>query len=367
MQAIKSVAKKEWIHILRDRRTLTMIVVMPLFQLMMYGFGINNDVKHMKAAVWDQDRTQLSRRLIQAFEQSAYFDFKVAVSNEAEFRKAIDEGDVKAALRIPTGFRRDILAGRPANLQLAIDGSDSTPASTALNTSRAIVQSFMQHERLIPVEILPIDFRPRLWYNPDLKTTFFMIPGLVGLLLQILIPSITAAAIVREKEQGNLEQLLVTPIQPYEIILGKLVPYVCIGAIIAVSILLAARFVFQIPLRGNLITLCASTSLFLIVCLGFGLMASTLSSNQQQAQQTIMLLIPPSIILSGYIFPREGMPFPIYVLSFFIPLTYFVTIIRGIILKGLGLLDLWKQLLPLLGMAVFVIGVSIKKFKKRLP
>lgn len=366
VKRISAIARKEFLHILRDRRTLMMIVTMPLFQLIIYGYGINSDVKHLALALHDEDKTPLSRRLVESFEQSSYFDVVKSVNSTQEFRKALDRGEAKAGLHIPPNFAREVLAGRNPAVQLAIDGTDSNPANTALNTSRAIVQAFIHKESLLPAETQPIDFRPRMWYNPDLKTSFFMIPGLVGLLLQVLIPMITASAIVREKERGNIEQLLVTPVKPYEIMLGKLIPYISIGMLIAAGIILAARVLFHIPVRGNLFTLFTLTFLFLTVCLGFGLMASTVADNQQQAAQMVMFVVPPSILLSGFIFPREGMPFPIYVISHFIPLTYFVQIIRGIILKGLGFSDLWPQILPLFAMAVLVVGISIRKFQKRL-
>ncbi len=366
MGRISAVARKEWLHIIRDRRTLMMIVTMPLFQLIIYGYGINSDVKHLATVVHNEDQTPLSRRLIESFEQSSYFDVVKQVHTPADFRRVLDRGEAKAGLHIPPEFAKDLLAGRSAPLQLAIDGSDSSPANTALNTSRAIVQAFMQKERLVTVQTLPIDFRPRMWYNPDLKTPFFMVPGLVGLLLQVLIPMITATAIVREKERGNIEQLLVTPIKSYELILGKIIPYIGIGMLISFCIIMAARVLFHVPIRGNPVTLFLLTFLFLTVCLGIGILASTIAENQQQAAQLVMFIVPPSILLSGYIFPREGMPLPIYWISHFIPLTYFVTIIRGIILKGLGFRDLLPQILPLFTMAVVILSISIKKFQKRL-
>ncbi len=366
VKRIRAIAKKEFLHILRDRRTLMMIVTMPLFQLIIYGYGINNDVKHLATVLHDEDKTSMSRRLVESFEQSSYFDVIKSVDSPQEFRKAIDRGEAKAGLHIPPEFSRDVMAGLSPAVQMAIDGSDSNPANTALNTSRAIVQAFIQKESLIPAETLPVDFRPRMWYNPDLKTPFFMVPGLVGLLLQVLIPMITASAIVREKERGNIEQLLVTPVKSYEIMIGKLIPYIGIGMLIAAAIIVASRVLFHIPIRGNMFTLFTLTFLFLTVCLGIGLLASTVADNQQQAAQMVMFIVPPSILLSGYIFPREGMPFPIYVISHFIPLTYFVQIIRGIILKGLGFADLWPQILPLFAMAVLVLGISIRKFNKRL-
>lgn len=366
MRRLRAIIWKEFLHILRDPRTLAMIIMMPAMQLTLYGYAINTDVKHIRSAVFDEDRTPLSRRLVQALEQSAYFNFSETAHSQEEVRRMIDRGEAKAALHIPPDFAKDLLAGRSAPLQMVIDGTDSNPANTALNTSQAIVIAFMQKEGLMPVSVAPIDYRPRLWYNPDLKSVYFMVPGLVGLLLQILIPTITATAIVREKERGNIEQLLVTPIKRWELMLGKLIPYVCIGMMIAGLIVLAAHFLFAVPVRGNFFTLVSTTLLFLSVCLGFGLFASTVADNQQQASQMIMLLIPPSILLSGFIFPREGMPKPIYYLSYGIPLTYYVTIIRGIILKGSGFLDLWKQILPLLGMSIGVMTLSVLKFRKRL-
>ncbi len=366
MQRIKAIARKEAIHILRDRRTLMLIVMMPFIQLVTYGYAINTDVKHLATAVYDQDRTPLSRRLIQSFEQSAYFDVKQPVASFTELRRALDKGKAKAAFVIPPGFARDLYAGRGSKLQLLIDGSDSSPANTALNTSQAVLTVFMQKEDLVPVQVIPVDFRPRMWYNPDLKSSFFMVPGLVGLLLQLLIPMITAAAIVREKERGNIEQLLVTPIKPYELIVGKLIPYMFIGLIIAGIIIGAAGLLFGVPIRGNPLTLLALTLLFVSVCLGIGLYASTVAENQQQASQIIMFFAAPSILLSGFIFPRETMPLPVYVVGFFIPLTYFLKIVRGIVLKGLGINDLWESILPLAVIGVLILAFSIKRFHKRL-
>ncbi len=366
MERINAVIRKELRHILRDRRTIILIVVMPLIQLIIYGYAVNTDVKHLATALYDEDRSPLSRRLVEAFVQSSYFDIKLRADSAQQMRRAIDTGRVKTGLHIPPEFARDLLSGRQASLQLVIDGTDSNPANTALNTSRAIVTAFMQSEGLIPAQVAPIDYRPRLWYNPDLKSAFFMVPGLVGLLLQLLIPMITATAIVREKERGNIEQLLVTPIKPYELIVGKLVPYVGIGLIIALTIISAAWVLFQVPIRGNPLLLLVLTLMFITACLGIGLFASTIAENQQQAAQIIMFLAAPSVLLSGFIFPRETMPAPIYYLGYLIPLTYYLKIVRGIILKGLGLADLWSHILPLVLIATVVMAASIRKFHKRL-
>lgn len=366
MRNIKAVAFKEFIQVARDRRTLMLLFLMPIMQLMIYGYGINTDVKHLPTYVYDQDRSYLSRRLINAFTQSDYFMVKTQATSLAQVYSALDKGLAQSALIIPPDFTANLLKKKGAQVQLLIDGTDSTPANVALNSSQAIVNAFMQNEGLIPVQIFPIDFRPRLWYNPDLKSTYFMLPGLIGLVLQFLIPMITATAIVREKERGNIEQLLVTPIKPYELILGKIIPYIAIGVIIAISIITTMHYLFVVPIHGSIITLFFLTLVFLIVCLGIGLWASTVADNQQQASQMVMFFAMPSILLSGFIFPLAAMPPWVRDISYFIPMTYFLKIVRGIILKGMGFFDLIDQVWPLLLMAVLVIVFSIRRFSKRM-
>ncbi len=366
MRNIKAIAAKEVIHIIRDRRTLTMVVLMPILQVLIYGFGINTDVKHLRTYVYDQDRTYLSRRLISSFEQSDYFRVLERSNDKETLYNALDKGKAQAALVIPPQFTADTLKGKIAQVQLLIDGTDSTPANVALNSSQAIISNFMQKEGLVPVSVLPLDFRPRLWYNPDLKSTFFMLPGLIALILQLIVPMITANAIVREKEHGNIEQLLVTPIKPFELVIGKILPYIFIGIVIASSIVLAMHFIFGVPIRGSLFTLFWLTLLYLIVCLGIGLWASTVAQNQQQASQIVMIFAMPSILLSGFIFPRDTMPLWVHHIGYFLPMTYFLTIVRGIILKGMGFLDLLDQVWPLVLMAAVVIIFSVNRFSKRM-
>jgi len=366
MRSIWAIAYKEFIHILRDRRTLALLIIMPMMQLMIYGYGINTDVKHLPTYVYDQDRSYLSRRLVNSFTQSDYFSVKVQATSLAEVYSALDKGLAQSALVIPPDFTANLLKKKGAQVQLLIDGTDSTPANVALNSSQAIVNAFMQNEGFIPILVAPIDFRPRLWYNPDLKSTYFMLPGLIGLVLQFIIPMITASAIVREKERGNIEQLLVTPIKPYELILGKIIPYVFIGIFIATSIITTMHLLFVVPIHGSIITLFFFTLVFLIVCLGIGLWASTVADNQQQASQIVMFFAMPSILLSGFIFPIAAMPVWVSGISYLIPMTYFLKIVRGIILKGLGFSDLIGQVWPLFLMAVLVIVFSIRRFSKRM-
>ncbi len=366
MRNIKAIAIKEVIHMLRDRRTLMMVILMPLLQVLIYGYGINTDVRHLPTYVYDADRTYLSRRLLDSFEHSDYFRIVKRVDNPKELQIALDRGHAQAALVIPSSFTADVLKFKRTDIQLLIDGTDSSPANVALNASQAIVTNFMQTQGIVPIRIAPIDFRPRLWYNPDLKSTFFMLPGLIALVLQLIVPMITANAIVREKEHGNIEQLLVTPIKPYQLIIGKILPYVVVGIVIASTIVAAIHFIFGVPIRGNLIELFILTLIYLIVCLGIGLWASTVAQNQQQASQAVMFLAMPSILLSGFIFPRETMPLWVHHIGYFLPMTYFLKIVRGIILKGMGIIDLWDQALPLVAMATVVIIFSIKRFGKRI-
>jgi drug efflux transport system permease protein len=366
MGRIRAIIQKEFLHVLRDPKTLGLIVLMPMVQLMLYGYAINTDVKHISTILFNEDQSAMSRRLVDAFVQSSYFDINYIAGSDREIHEALDRGRAKVGLHIPPDFTRKIFAGLNAELQLLIDGTDSNPANTALNTSQAIVSVFMAQEGLIPPQIHPLEFRPRLWYNPDLKSSYFLVPGVVGLLLQLLIPMVTATAVVREKERGNIEQLLVTPIRPYELIVGKLIPYLVIGLVIATTVLTTARFLFHIPLRGSPLTLFALTNLYLMVCLGLGLFASTVADNQQQAGQLIMFFAAPSILLSGFFFPRETMPKIVYYIGDCIPLTFFLKIIRGILLKGLGFWDLLPQIGALATMAVVVLTLSVLKFHKRL-
>lgn len=366
MFRIRAIIWKEFLHIIRDPKTLALIIMMPVMQLIIYGYGIDTDVKHLSTILFDEDQTALSRRLVDTLEQSSYFDVDWRARSQDEIRRALDRGKAKVGIHIPPDFTKNLLSGNGAQLQLVIDGTDSNPANTAMNTSQAILNEFLLRENLVPAQVMPLNYRPRMWYNPDLKSAYFFIPGVVGLVLQLLIPMITGSAVVREKERGNIEQLLVTPIKSYELIIGKLIPYLLIGLVIAGTVLSAASFLFGLPVRGSPLTLFLLTGLYLMVCLGLGLFASTLAENQQQSSQIIMFFAAPSVLLSGFIFPRENMPLPIYLLSFVIPLTFFVKIIRGILLKGLGFAELLPETGALALMAVTVLTLSIVKFHKRM-
>jgi ABC-2 type transport system permease protein len=366
MRRISAVLRKEFLHIVRDRRTLIFLLVIPAFELALYGWAIKVDIKHIKTAVLNEDGHRLSRDLISAFHQSNYFDVVQTLRRPSEMQTLLDRGKVKACLRIPPDFSKRVLRREGAVVQLLVDGTDPNPAQAALSNSAVIVQSFQSQFDVQKIGIARIDFRPRLWYNPDLRSSWFMVPGLLGLILMMLIPGMAAAAIVKEKERGNLEQLLVTPIQPFEFIIGKIIPYIAIGLFIVCSIVFAGWLLFSVPVRGGLFALFSLSLLFLIGCLGLGILLSSLAQNQNQANQMVIFVAIPSVLLSGFIFPREAMPPIAAGIGYFIPLTYFLKILRGILLKGLGWTDLWEQIWPLAIFGFATVGLSIKKFHKKL-
>ncbi len=366
MRRIRAVMRKELRHILRDRRTLAFLLFIPAFELALYGYAIKVDIKHIQTAVLNEDGHRLSRELIDAFRQSTYFDIVQILDRAQDMQRVLDRGEVKACLRIPADFTKRVLRHEEAKVQMLVDGTDPNPAQAALSNSAVIATAFEQRFNHQKFSVQRLDFRPRLWYNPDLRSSWFMVPGLLGLILMMLIPSITANAIVREKERGNLEQLLVTPIKPYEFIIGKIVPYIGIGMVIVISVIFAGWVLFGVPVRGNIFTLMGLSLVFLIGCLSMGMLLSTLAENQNQANQSIMFVAVPSILLSGFIFPREAMPLIARGIGYFIPLTYFLKILRGVLLKGVGFVDLWPQIWPLVLFGLAMVGLSIRKFRKNL-
>ncbi len=366
MRRLWAVMRKEFIHIVRDRRTLVFILFIPAFELTLYGYAIKVDIKHIRTAVLNEDGYRLSREFIDAFRQSGYFDVALTLSRPQEMQGLLDRGEVKAVLHIPPDFTHKVLRGEGAQVQMLVDGTDPNPAQAALSNSAVIAAAFQAKFNSQKVIMERIDFRPRLWYNPDLRSAWFMVPGLLGLILMMLVPAMTANAIVREKERGNLEQLLVTPIKPHEFILGKILPYIAIGMLITVIIVVAGWALFQVPVRGNVLTLMSLALFFLIGCLSMGILLSTLAENQNQANQMIMFVAVPSVLLSGFVFPREGMPFFAQAIGYVIPLTYFLKILRGVLLKGVGWVDLWPQIWPLCLFGISMVGLSIRKFRKNL-
>jgi ABC-2 type transport system permease protein len=370
---IQSIIRKEFIHVARDPRTLALVLAMPIMQLLLFGYAINSTVDHIRLVVSDEARTADSRGIVQALVNSTSFDVAGYVDGAAQAQTAIDRGLAKAALVIPADFGRLTLGGRPAGVQLLVDGSDPNVASAALSSAGLIVQAkgaALTAERLQRQGQQPagaaIDLRPTVLYNPSMESVNFMIPGLIGLILQTQAVLLTAFAIVRERERGTLEQLIVTPIGSWELLLGKITPFVVITFVQMVIALAIGVFWFKVPVNGSIALLLALSLVFLASALGIGLLISTFSTTQAQAMQASLFIMLPSILLSGFMFPRESMPQVLQWLTNLVPLTYFLQVLRGIILKGNGLDELWGQMLPLALFGVAIFTISALRFHKRL-
>lgn len=369
INGLGAIVYKETRHILRDPKTLFLMLVIPSLELIIFGFAVNLDIKNIKTVVYNLDERQESRDLIDSFVNSGYFDIVGDAHSDDELFGDIVKGKAKVALKIPSDFTDRVLRRQETQLQILIDGSDSTVAMQALNVSNAIglrASIYMLSSALPGHTALPIEMRPRVLFNPDMRTANFMVPGLVGVVLQVVIMLLTCFAIVREKEQGTLEQLMVTPVSRLGLILGKLIPFGIIGIGETVSVLTLMRFMFHVPIAGSLLLLSGFTAIFLFTTLGLGLLVSTYAGNQIQALQISFLILLPSFLLSGFMFPQETMPKIIYWIGQAVPATYFLRILRGIILRNAGLEDLWFNGAVLAAMGLTIITLATLRFHKTL-
>lgn len=368
-RGLYAIMYKESRHILRDFRTLFLMLIIPAVQLTIFGYAINLDIKNIETVVLNLDGRPASRDFVDRFTNSGYFNILDRVATEEELTGAIVRGDARVGLKIPADFTDQVTLGRQAQVLVLIDGSDSTVAMQALNVSNAI--ALHASIDLLQADVngpgaLRVESRPRMLFNPDMRTANFMVPGLVGVILQLVTMILTAFAIVREKEQGTLEQLMVTPVSRLGLMLGKLVPYGIVGVLEAGTVVFLMRFLFHVPIAGNLLLLAAFTVLFMFVTLGLGLLISTFANNQIQALQMAFLIILPSILLSGFVFPQETMPPVIWVIGQGIPVTYFIRVLRGIILRDTDFADLWMNAVVLGSMAFVVITLATLRFRKTL-
>lgn len=368
-----SIIRKEFIQIFRDPRTLGLILVMPIVQLFLLGYAATTDVKNVPIAVWDQSRTPESRALLDAFRAADYFRIDYDVRSEEDIRTLIERGDVRAALIIPPDYNRRLLEG-DAQVSMVLDGSDATVGSTALSTANLIGQSYSikvlteqasRQGRAATVRP-PLEVRTRVWYNPDLVSAYFMIPGMIGMILYMITALLTASAIVRERERGTIEQLIVTPIRSWELVVGKIIPYVILGFFDTLEVLLIGRYWFQVPIRGDLGLIFATSGLLLLSSLGIGLFASTIANTQQEAFLTVMFTMLPGIFLSGFFFPLDAMPQFLQIVSYAIPLRYFLVIIRTLLLKGVGLAAIRNEVIALAIFGVVIMSAAAARFRKRL-
>ena len=366
--------RKETLQIVRDRRTLALVFIMPIMQLLLLGYAATSDVRNIPLAVLDQDKSPASRTLLDSFRTADYFREAFDVNSENELRSLIDSGRARTGLIIPPDYSSRLAAGQPAQVAFIIDGSDPTIAGTALAAATLIGQAratALTVERLaargMAIAAAPaIEVRARVWYNPDLISAYYMIPALVGLILQFLTVILTATAIVRERERGTIEQLIVTPLTAAELIVGKLAPYVVIAFIDTLLILAGGVLLFGVPINGSLPLLLLLSGLFLISNLGVGLLISTATSTQQEAIIIAIFYNLPSMFLSGFIYPVAAMPRVLQFISYAIPLRYFLIVVRGIVLKAVGVPELWPEVIALTIFAVAVITAASARFQKRL-
>jgi ABC-2 type transport system permease protein len=369
-----SLIRKEFIQIVRDPRTLALTFLMPIMQLLLLGYAATNDVRNVSLAVYDQDKSASSRALLDAYRAAAYFTLDYDVGSAGELRALIDRGDARAGILIPPDYGARLASGETAEVGFVIDGSDPTVATAALSAATFIGQSrstARSVERLAArgqasAARPAVDVRTQVWYNPNLVSAYYMIPAMIGLILQFLTTLLTSTAIVRERERGTIEQLIVTPIKSWELVVGKLTPYVIIAFIDTLEILVAGVLIFGVPINGSLPLLLSLAGLFLVSTLGLGLFISTISNTQQEAMLLAMFTMLPTIFLSGFFFPLAAMPVVLQWISYVIPLRYFLIVVRGIILKGVGAEALWPQIIALSIFAVVIMGSAALRFHKRL-
>jgi ABC-2 type transport system permease protein len=359
---------KEFIIVWRDPMTLFFMFFPPLVEMIAFGYALDTDVKHMAMVILNEDRTVESRQLIDRFVNTETFRVVGEVQSIDVMSSEIRKGHAYVGLQIPPHFTRDLRAGFPARVQLLVDGSNSTTALQALNTSVAIAltQSLESLMRETGRRAPPIEVRPQMLYNPTMRSPNFYIPGVIGIVLQIGTTFATAMAVVREREKGTLEQLLVSPLSRWGLMLGKLVPYLCIGMTMAVILFLIMRFLFHVPVAGNVVAMLFSTFVYVFALLSMGLLVATKAENQMQALQMSMVFILPSVFFSGFIFPRETMPWIFSFIGSLIPATYFITLMRAIILRGANFFEYWPHLAILMAMSILLFVLCALRFRKKI-
>ncbi len=374
MRTVIHIIKKEFLQFWRDPKMVALIFISPVIQLIFLGYAANFDVKTVHTAVYDLDKTETSRNFVRSFTGSHYFSMDYYVSDYKELQELIDNGKILLGLVIEKDFEKNIARNRTAHIQAVFDGSDGNSASIAAGYVQLIAGDFADNiltdfinrsgSKTIPASITP---EVRVWYNPAMTTRNFMVPGIVALLLMNITLILTSLAIVKEKEVGTLEQLIVTPIKSKQLILGKLIPFAMLGFLAEIFVLTAMAVIFGIEVRGNIFFLFFTTFLYILSTLGLGMFVSTISKTQQQAMMlAIFIVMMPMIYLSGFAFPIENMPEIIQYFTYLIPLRYFMVIIRGVILKGVGFSDLWVETLILALIGILIVVFSSLKFRKKL-
>lgn len=383
MERIKHIIRKEFIQVFRDKRSRALVFLPPLLQLIIFGYAVNMNIKDIRLGIMDLSRSQQSRELIASFRASGYFRIVRIIEHEHQIREILDRGTVQGVLKINRDFTKRVKREENTAVQLILDGTDSNTANLITQYITAIVRQYSRgllseriHRQMSRQIMLgkadelrrpgEVVLQQRAWFNPNLESRLFFIPGVIAMILMLVITILTAMAIVREKEIGTLEQLMVSPIKPRELILGKSIPFILVGYADMILITVVAFYWFQIPIRGSLPLLFLSTSVYLLSSLGTGLFVSTISQTQQQAMMTSFFFFIPMVLLSGFVFPIANMPTAIQIITYANPIRYFLVIIRGIFLKGVGMEIVWHQLVALAIIGTTLLVSSSLRFRKRM-
>ncbi|SEG34489.1 ABC transporter permease [Flavobacterium urumqiense] len=359
--------KKEFYHIFRDKRSMFILFGMPIAQIMLFGFAITNEINNVNIAILDQSKDSETQKIINKINASQYFNIEQKISSESQIESVFKKGKVKAVLVFENQFIKNLQTKKQAKVQVITDATDPNIANAITNYVNAILQNYTQEFKRDSPSSYQIQTQTQLYYNPELKSVFNFVPGVMTIILMLVSAMMTSISITREKELGTMEVLLVSPLRPFQVIIGKVFPYVFLSIINATIIVLLGFFVFKMPVEGSLFLLSFESILFIISALSLGILISTISNSQQTAMMiSLMGLMLPVIILSGFIFPISSMPMPMQIISNIIPAKWFIIIIKAIMLKGASITIIWKETLILIGMTVFFIVLSIKKYKIRL-
>ena len=358
---------KEFLHIFRDLRTMLILFGMPVVQVLLFGFAITNEINHASIAILDQAKDETSMKITDKILSSGYFDLNAVLTHPDQIEAAFGKGEIKEVIVFEPGFGRKLEKEGKANLQIITDASDPNTANLLFNYTAGIVRDYSREMIENKKPPMQISIESTMMYNPELKGVFMFVPGTITILLMLVSAMMTSISIAREKELGTMEVLLVSPLKPFQIIVGKVLPYILLSFTNAVVILVLAFTVFGMPINGSLILLLLQSILFIVMALSMGIFISTVSQTQQQAMLLSMfVLMLPTILLSGFIFPIENMPLPLQILSNIMPSKWFIIIVKSIMIKGLGIGYVWKETLILVGMTLFFVGLSVKKFNIRL-
>lgn len=359
--------RKEFYHIFRDKRSLFILFGMPIAQILLFGFAITNEIKNVSIAIVDHSKDQETKSIINKIKASPYFSIENQIDNEKDIESEFKKGKIKAVLLFEPHFSKNLETKKIAVIQAVTDATEPNVANSIANYTAAVIQNYQAQKKQSKNNQVQVEVQTRMFYNPELKSVFNFVPGVMTVILMLVSAMMTSISITREKELGTMEILLVSPIRPFQVIIGKVFPYIFLSIINAIVILLLGFFVFKMPINGSLFLLLCESILFIISALSLGILISTISNSQQTAMMlSLMGLMLPVIILSGFIFPINSMPLPMQVISNIIPAKWFIIILKAIMLKGVGIAYIWRETLILIGMTVFFIALSIKKYKIRL-